>query len=224
VQQQTQPQPPPGSVAGYNSTTTPQTVNAKALPQHQTQVQGSPSASTVGVSGKPRLVGHFSSYAKSSPGKSIAIAGGLGLVTEACGVNVLSDAVAGSRVYANIQNAKQRKKPQSTIPNSIQHTAPTAIQNGNVAGAYQVMQWVVHPQHQGTHVAQNHSVAQHTINRGHFNSQQMHSQQQPFAHKSSQQTSQQQDPQQMYPMQQDPSLQYYQPQVQSQAQDPSQMF
>ena len=118
MQQQTQPQPPPGSVAGYNATTNPQTVNANALPQGQTQVQGSPSASTVGVMGKPGRVDHFSSYVKSNPGKSIAIAGGLGLVAEACGVNVLSDAVAGSRVYANIQNAKQRKKPQSTIPNS----------------------------------------------------------------------------------------------------------
>jgi hypothetical protein len=103
--------------------------------------------SAVGVTGEPGLVGHFSSYVKSNPGRSIAIAAGLGLVAEAYGVNVLSDAVAGSTAYPNIQNAKQRKKPQSTIPNSIQHTTPTAIQNGNVTGAYWVIQRVVHPQH-----------------------------------------------------------------------------
>jgi hypothetical protein len=102
------------------------------------------------MSGSKKAFEASKGFVKKHPGKSMAIVGSLGIVAEACGVSVISDAVAGSKVYANVQNAKARKKasltatavsaqtPTQQAPQAAHHIShPTP--NGNAPGVQYVM-------------------------------------------------------------------------------------
>jgi hypothetical protein len=193
-----------------------------------------------GTAGRPGMVTRVSSstasgskkafeaskeFVKKHPGKTMAIVGGLGLVAEACGVNVISDAVAGSQAYANIQNAKNRTKLLNAAQKpATQHTqgvnqVNNPAPNGNVHQAQVAQPQVLHQQNYGAPTSNliNGNVVSHSIGRGGL----INSQQTFLPHIPAQQVAYQQAPhQQFVPQQhhhhQQASQQYHHPQQASQ--------
>ena len=108
----------------------------------------------------------------------MALVGGLGIVAEACGVNVLSDAVAGSKIYANVQNSKARKKALNAATSTATHSTtaqvPQAVHHINNASPNGHTPVVQNVTPQGTHhapqVLQHQNVAPHVGQGGHMNS------------------------------------------------------
>jgi hypothetical protein len=78
-----------------------------------------------------KAYGASKDYMKAHPGRTTAIAGsivgGIGVVAQACGANGLSDAVAASKIYLNIQRANQRKQKSHSLPKSPAHKAKPAV-------------------------------------------------------------------------------------------------
>jgi hypothetical protein len=79
-------------------------------------------------------------YIKAHPGRTTAIAGGIvggvGVVAEACGVNGLSDAVAASKIYLNVQRARERKRKSHTLPRSTAHVTTPGVAQNNAAASH----------------------------------------------------------------------------------------
>jgi hypothetical protein len=92
-------------------------------------------------------------WIKKHPGSTIAIAGVLGVVAEASGVNVVKDAEAASKVYTKIQhaNANAQKKSlnatQTSNPghNQVQHGLQASPHNTNPSanGGIQNVQYIL---------------------------------------------------------------------------------
>ena len=132
----------PGSQPVQNGQQTFDPNKSSSFSVQTQQLQGG-----VPITGRPGLVNRMSSstvssskkafeaskgFVKKHPGKTMAIVGSLGLVAEACGVNVISDAVAGSKVYANVQNAKNRKKLQNSAQKPTAQQAQGVVQASNI--------------------------------------------------------------------------------------------
>lgn len=79
-------------------------------------------------------------YIKAHPGRTTAIAGGIvggvGVVAEVCGANGLSDAVAASKIYLNVQRARERKRKSHSLPQSTAHVTTPGVAQNNAAASH----------------------------------------------------------------------------------------
>jgi hypothetical protein len=92
-------------------------------------------SSTSAISMSKKALSASKDYIKAHPGRTTAIAGGIvggiGVVAQACGASGLSDTVAASKVFLNVQRARQRK----SRPHSVSQPLATSVSSGAIHSA-----------------------------------------------------------------------------------------